>query len=178
LGAAFDIRPDDRRVRVDLFPGFLQGRLEASFGPAAGIGLAAVLYGAYHVGYGMGLAEIVFLVGLGVVYGVACALTRNVLVLWPLLTPLGSFYSFLKSGELTGQLPWIAILGFLDVLAVIASVIVFARRHLRRQAKLGIEEEGRPTRHSGNSQLRIERGEPRCQPQMGRSHRPKRSLPL
>jgi CAAX protease family protein len=160
------------------FRGFLQGRLEASFGRAAGIGLAAVLYGAYHVGYGMDLAEIVFLVGLGVVYGVACALTQNVLVLWPLLTPLGSFYSFLKSGELTGQLPWIAILGFLDVLAVIASVIVFARRHLRRQAKLGIEEEGRPTRHSGNSQLRIERGEPRCQPQMGRSHRPKRSFPL
>ena len=32
----------------------------------------------------------VFLFGLGVLYAVAFALVRNVLVLWPLLTPLGS----------------------------------------------------------------------------------------
>lgn len=44
----------------------------------------------YHVGYGMGGDEMVFLFGLGVVYAVAYRLSENVLVLWPLLIPLGS----------------------------------------------------------------------------------------
>jgi len=52
-----------------------------------GVGGAALLYGLYHVGYGMGGADIVFLVGLGVVYAVVFALARNVIAIWPLLTP-------------------------------------------------------------------------------------------
>ena len=115
------------------FRGFLQGRLEASFGTAPAVALAAALYGVYHVGYGMGLTDIAFLTGLGVVYAVAYALSGNLLVLWPLLTPLGSFYAFLESGELLGQLPWMAILGFADVVGVIAAAIVLARRHIRRR---------------------------------------------
>ena len=46
------------------FRGFVQARLEASLGTVPGVGLAAVLYGAYHVGYGMGGKEMAFLVGL------------------------------------------------------------------------------------------------------------------
>jgi hypothetical protein len=115
------------------FRGFLQGRLEASFGTAPAVALAAALYGVYHVGYGMGLTDIAFLTGLGVVYAVAYALSGNLLVLWPLLTPLGSFYAFLESGDLLGQLPWAAILGFADVVGVIAAAIVLARRHMRRR---------------------------------------------
>ena len=115
------------------FRGFLQGRLESSFGTAPAVALAAALYGVYHVGYGMGLTDIAFLTGLGVVYAVAYALSGNLLVLWPLLTPLGSFYAFLESGELLGQLPWMAILGFADVVGVIAAAIVLARRHIRRR---------------------------------------------
>ena len=57
------------------------------------------LYGLYHVGYGMGADEIGFLFGLGVVYGVAFATARNLLVLWPLLTPLGSFFANLQGGD-------------------------------------------------------------------------------
>jgi len=113
------------------FRGFLQGRLEASFGRAPAVLLASVLYGAYHVGYGMGASEIVFLFGLGVVYAVAYALCGNLLVLWPLLTPLGSFFAQLESGDLAGKLPWAAILGFVDVLGLMAAAVVLAYRHAR-----------------------------------------------
>jgi len=69
------------------FRGFVQNRLVASFGTVCGVGGGALLYGLYHVGYGMGGADIVFLVGLGVVYAVVFALARNVIAIWPLLTP-------------------------------------------------------------------------------------------
>jgi membrane protease YdiL (CAAX protease family) len=100
------------------FRGFVQSRLEAQFGPRAGIAAAAALYGLYHVGYGMQLTEIGFL-----------------LVLWPLLTPLGSFFANLEAGDI--PLPWASILGFGDVLVVIVVVIVLARRHERRRAATG-----------------------------------------
>ena len=117
------------------FRGFVQSRLEAQFGPRSGIAVAALLYGLYHVGYGMGLTEIGFLLGLGVVYAVAFATVRNLLVLWPLLTPLGSFFANLTTGDI--PLPWASILGFADVLVVIVVVIVLARRHERRRAATG-----------------------------------------
>lgn len=112
------------------FRGFVQNRLEEQFGSTVGIGGAAVMYGLYHVGYGMGGGEILFLTGLGVVYAVAFALTRSVLVLWPLLTPLGSFYAQLEAGDI--ELPWASIMGFADVLAVIVTAIWLAQRHARK----------------------------------------------
>lgn len=112
------------------FRGFIQSRLEEQFGSVVGIGGAAVLYGLYHVGYGMGGDEILFLTGLGVVYAVAFALTRSVLVLWPLLTPLGSFYAQLEAADI--ELPWASIMGFADVLAVIVATIWLAQRHARK----------------------------------------------
>jgi uncharacterized protein len=114
------------------FRGFVQGRLEASFGTAPAVAGAAILYALYHVGYGMGAEEMVFLFGLGIVYAVAFRVANNILVLWPLLTPLGSFFAQLESGDLTGELPWAAILGFADVLALMAAVIWLARRHQRK----------------------------------------------
>jgi membrane protease YdiL (CAAX protease family) len=114
------------------FRGFMQGRLEASLGRMPAVVLASALYAAYHVGYGMGGSEIVFLFGLGLVYAIAYALSGNLLVLWPLLTPLGSFYAMLESGDLGGQLPWLSILSFVDVLVVITVAVVLARKHLRR----------------------------------------------
>ena len=114
------------------FRGFLQTRLEAHFGPVVGIAAAAALYGLYHVGYGMGLSEIGFLLGLGVIYAVAFATARNLLVLWPLLTPLGSFFANLGTGDI--ELPWASILGFGDVLVVVLVVLWMAARHERRRA--------------------------------------------
>jgi hypothetical protein len=109
------------------FRGFIQNRLEESFGPVAGIGSAAVLYGLYHFGYGMGAEEIVFLTGLGVVYAVAFATTRNILVLWPLLTPLGSLFNNLEAGDI--ELPWASIAGFGQVLLAMGVVLWLAHRH-------------------------------------------------
>lgn len=112
------------------FRGFVQGRLEASFGTAGGVAGAAVLYALYHIGYGMAGDEMVFLFGLGVVYAIAYRLVSNVLVLWPLLTPIGAFFNSLESGDIA--LPWASILGFMDVLGVMAAVIWLAARHQRR----------------------------------------------
>lgn len=112
------------------FRGFVQGVLTTSLGPIPGVGVAAALYALYHVGYGMGAGEMVFLFGLGVVYGVAYATVPNILVLWPLLIPMGSFFNNLQSGGF--DLPWASLLGFADVLAVMVAVIVLAHRRQRR----------------------------------------------
>ncbi|HSJ45229.1 MAG TPA: CPBP family intramembrane glutamic endopeptidase [Euzebyales bacterium] len=114
------------------FRGFVQGRLEASFGTVGGVGGAAVLYALYHVGYGMAGGEMVFLFGLGVVYAIAYRLVENVLVLWPLLTPIGAFFNYVESGDIA--LPWASILGFADVLGVMAAVIWLAARRQRGAA--------------------------------------------
>ena len=109
-----------------------QGRLQASFGAAPPVFGAAVLCGLYHVGYGMGLQESLFLGGLGIVYALAYLTTENVLVLWPLLTPLGSWFAQLEDGELLGRLPWESLLGFTNVMAIMGAVIWFAHRRERK----------------------------------------------
>jgi uncharacterized protein len=112
------------------FRGFVQGRLEASFGTVPGVVGAAALYALYHVGYDMPLSEMGFLFGLGVVYAIAYRLVDNILVLWPLLTPVGAFFNSLEAGDIV--LPWASIAGFADVLAVMGAVIWLAFRHQRR----------------------------------------------
>ena len=114
------------------FRGFIQNRLEASLGLVPAIAVAAGLYGLYHVGYGMGLNEITFLAGLGIVYAVAFRVAGSILVLWPLLTPLGSLFSQIQAADIV--MPMESILGFADVLALMVAAIWFARRHERRRA--------------------------------------------
>lgn len=115
------------------FRGFIQNRLEATFGTASGVGGAALLYSLYHVGYGMGGREMVFLFGLGLIYAVAFRLVDSVLVLWPLLTPLGAFFNNLESGDI--ELPWASIAGFADVAIAMVVVLLLAQRHIRRSEK-------------------------------------------
>lgn len=112
------------------FRGFIQTLLEQQFGHVTGIAGAALLYGAYHVGYGMTGNELAFLTALGVVYAVAFAIPRNLLVLWPLLTPLGSFYANVDAGDI--DLPWASIAGFADVLGLMILVGYLGYRHQRR----------------------------------------------
>jgi hypothetical protein len=114
------------------FRGFIQGRLESSFGVIPAVIGAAALYGAYHVGYGMGPSEMSFLFGLGIVYAVAFRVAGSILVLWPLLTPLGSLFNQIQGGDIA--MPMESILGFADVLALMVAAIWFARRHERRGA--------------------------------------------
>jgi hypothetical protein len=80
----------------------------------------------------MGLADMAFLFALGVVYAVAYRLTSNILVLWPLLTPLGGWFNMLQSGDI--HMPWAAILGFADVLGLMALVIWRAHKRQRRRS--------------------------------------------
>ena len=112
------------------FRGFVQGRLEASFGPVPAVAGAAALYAVYHVGYGMGAADLWFLFGLGVLYAVIYRLTTNILIVWPLLTPVGAFFNNLEGGEI--DLPWASLMGFADVALVMAAVVWLAHRHERK----------------------------------------------
>lgn len=122
------------------FRGFIQNRLEESFGPVPGIGLAALLYGVYHVGYGMGGEEIVFLIGLGLVYAVAFSTTRNILVLWPLLTPLGSLFNNLEAGDIV--LPWASMAGFGDVIVAMIVVMWLGHRYFERHQPVTTTPQG------------------------------------
>ena len=115
------------------FRGFVQGRLRASFGTGPAVAGAAGPYALYHLGYGMGASQLGFLFALGLVYAVAYQLTSNVLVLWPLLTPLGGWFANLEAGDT--QLPWASIAGFADVLGVMALVIWLAHRHRRQRPR-------------------------------------------
>lgn len=121
------------------FRGFVQGRLEDSFGVGPGVTGAAALYALYHVGYGMAGGEMVFLFGLGVVYAIAYRLVGNILVLWPLLTPIGAFFNNLEAGDIV--LPWASIAGFANVLAGMAVVIWLGARHERAVQAAGVREE-------------------------------------
>lgn len=115
------------------FRGFIQSRLEASFGVLPAVVGAAALYSLYHVGYGMGSEEMWFLFGLGVVYAVMYRLTSNVLIVWPLLTPLGAFFNNVQANDI--ELPWASILGFADVAAVMAIAVWLAQRHMHKSAQ-------------------------------------------
>jgi membrane protease YdiL (CAAX protease family) len=118
------------------FRGFILTRLEASFGLVPGVLGAAALYAVYHIGYGMNVGELAFLFGLGVAYAVAFRVTRNLLAIWPLLVPLGSFFNRLQAEDMAA-LPWAAILGFADVIGLIAAVVWLAHRRERRTAATG-----------------------------------------
>jgi hypothetical protein len=124
------------------FRGFMQGRLQASLGSGPAVAGAASLYALYHVGYGMGAGELVFLFGLGVVYAVAYRLTENILVLWPLLTPLGAWFNNMEAGDI--QLPLASIAGFVDVLVVMALVIWLAYRHQHHRPGIRRRRRRRP----------------------------------
>jgi hypothetical protein len=114
------------------FRGFIQGRLEASFGTGPAVAGASALYALYHIGYGMGLRELGFLFALGVVYAVAYRLVENILVLWPLLTPIGAWFANMEAADF--ELPWASILGFADVLGLMALAIWLAYKHQRSRS--------------------------------------------
>jgi uncharacterized protein len=121
------------------FRGWLQLRFEDAFGTVAGLILSALCYSLYHVGYGMGAGEMLFLFGYGLVFGAVFRLTSNVFVLWPFYTPVGSLYSNIKNGL---ELPFEATYGFVLVLVLITAATVAATMIYRKQA---IRLAGAPT---------------------------------
>jgi membrane protease YdiL (CAAX protease family) len=117
------------------FRGWLQLRFEAAFGLVPGLILAALAYSLYHIGYGMDASEMAFLFGMGLVFGGMFRLTKNILVVWPLYTPIGGLYENLRSGL---TMPFEATYGFAIALALMIGIIIFAARwtgQQRRQSK-------------------------------------------
>jgi len=112
------------------FRGWLQLRFEEAFGLVPGLILGAVCYSLYHVGYGMTGGEMVFLFGLGLVFGAVFRLTRSVFVLWPFYTPIGGLYTNLREGL---TMPFEATYGFVLTLGLMVGVAILASR-LQNQA--------------------------------------------
>jgi membrane protease YdiL (CAAX protease family) len=115
------------------FRGWLLLRFEAAFGLVPGLLLSALCYSAYHVAYGMSTGEMLYLLGFGIVFGAMFRLTRNVLVLWPLYTPMGGFYTTFKDGLV---LPFEATYGFVVVLALMGAAVAAGSIVQRRQEAL------------------------------------------
>ena len=105
------------------FRGWLQMRFEEAFGLVPGLILAAGCYSIYHVGYGMDMDEMLFLFGLGLTFGAFFRLTKNIFVLWPFYTPMGSIYTNLNEGL---SLPFEATYGFVITIALMIGMIVYA----------------------------------------------------
>jgi len=105
------------------FRGWLQMRFEAAFGLAPGLILAALCYSLYHIGYGMTGAEMLFLFGLGLTFGAFFRLTKNIFILWPFYTPVGSIFTNLSEGL---TLPFEATYGFLLTIGLMVGIIVWA----------------------------------------------------
>ncbi len=117
--------------------GWVQLRLEDAFGIIPAILVGALIYAAYHIGYGMPLSEIGFLFLVGVMYAVVFRLTKNVFILWPLLQPMGQLVTLVKDGL---TLPVLATLGFLEVFAVMVLFIWLATRYYRKHAGKPVEK--------------------------------------
>jgi hypothetical protein len=64
---------------------------------------------------------------------VAFTTTRNILILWPLLTPLGSLFNNLEAGDI--ELPWASMAGFGQVLIAMGVVLWLAHRHAARRGE-------------------------------------------
>ena len=109
--------------------GWVHARLEEAFGFLPALAIGSALYAAYHIGYGMSLSEMGFLFGIGAMYAVAFRLTGSVLVLWPFFQPMGQLFWMTRDGL---PLPLEATLGFIDVLALMATIIWWVRRRRRR----------------------------------------------
>jgi hypothetical protein len=107
------------------FRGWLQLRFEEAFGLVPGLILGAACYSLYHVGYGMTGGEMLFLFGLGLVFGAVFRLTRSVFVLWPLYTPMGGLYTNLREGL---TMPFEATYGFLLTLGLMVGAAILAAR--------------------------------------------------
>jgi uncharacterized protein len=105
------------------FRGWLQLRFEAAFGLVPGLLLGALCYSLYHIGYGMEVEELLFLFGLGLVFGAFFRLTRSVFVLWPFYTPVGGLFSNLNEGL---TIPFEATYGFLLTIGLMVGVIILA----------------------------------------------------
>lgn len=113
------------------FRGFVQLRLEQSFGVIPSIVLSSSMYCLYHVGYGMAGSEFLMLFVVGLVYASIFRLTRNVFILFPLLTPMGALFTNLNEGLI---IPFESIIGFTLVFVSAIIGLVFIDQRLTKRS--------------------------------------------
>ena len=105
-------------------------RLVESFGIVPAVLLGSLMYAAYHIGYGMDISEMVFLFFIGIMFAVVFLIARSVLILWPVFQPMGQLVTLIED-RLT--LPFLATVGFGEVLIVMVVVAYFAGRYQRKR---------------------------------------------
>lgn len=115
--------------------GWVFSRLEEAFGFLPAVIVGSGLYAVYHIGYGMSWSEMGTLFWVGLVYACVFRLTRSVFILWPLLQPLGQLFTLSKEGL---DLPFIAVVGFGEVLVVMLVAIWLAQRYWRKHYSEGM----------------------------------------
>jgi len=109
--------------------GWVLLRLEESFGLLPALLLSTLMYTSYQIGFGISNQDIMLVFVLGLVCAIAFRLTRSVFVLWPALQPVGLLAILIHSDM---QLPLIASLGFLEVLAVMLLLVWMVSRYVRK----------------------------------------------
>lgn len=113
--------------------GWLQLRFERAFGVIPGIALAAVCFGAYHIGTSP-LSGVATLVGLGVFFGVLFrAAGGNLLALWPLTWAVTSSTGVLEGGFGFG---WSDVATYALLLVVQVVLIALVVRHVGRTSRV------------------------------------------
>ena len=112
--------------------GWLQLRFERAFGLIPGIALAAVCFGAYHIGT-FPLSGVVSLVGFGAFFGVLFRATGgNLLALWPLTWAVTSSIGVLEGGFALG---WFDVVTYALLLIVQVVSIALMVRHADRPSR-------------------------------------------
>ncbi len=106
--------------------------LEEAFGVLPAILLGSALYALYHIGYGMPMSEMIFLFFIGVMFAVIFRLTKNIFILWPIFQPMGQLITLIKD-KLT--LPFLASLGFVEVLILMLVLVWLAARYQKKHAE-------------------------------------------
>lgn len=109
--------------------GWVLLRLEEAFGIIPGIVIGSALYAAYHIGYGMPSNEMIFLFFIGLMFSIIFQLTKNIFILWPVFQPMGQLVTLIKD-RLT--LPFLATIGFAEVLIVMLLLVWFANRFYKK----------------------------------------------
>jgi membrane protease YdiL (CAAX protease family) len=111
--------------------GWLQLRFERAFGILPGIVLAAICFGAYHLGT-FPLPGVVGLVVVGVICGAVFCITKNLLTLWP-----ATWAVFSSIGTMQGkmQFGWDQIAIYAVILLIQIAGITWMILHSRKPAK-------------------------------------------
>jgi membrane protease YdiL (CAAX protease family) len=111
--------------------GWLQLRFEEAFGIIPGIILAGFCFSIYHLGYGWyDLPGLVGLFGAGLFLTIVFRFTRNILILWPFLWPVGCLRGF-KMGGFSPD--WSeAVFSAVFLVLLLISIFIFYRIQKRR----------------------------------------------